>query len=79
MTYTTTMTSKGQITIPKAFRELLNLKTSSKLTVIFDKKENAVLVKQNPDLLDIANTFKVKNKKNVLKAREAFEKKYERT
>ena len=79
MTYTTTMTSKGQITIPKAFRELLNLKTSSKLTVIFDKKENAVLVKQNPDLLDIANTFKLKNKKNVLKAREAFEKKYERT
>ncbi len=79
MTYTTTMTSKGQITIPKALRDLLNMKTSSKLIVAFSKKENAVIVKQNPDLLDLAATFKVKNKRNVLKAREAFEKTYERT
>lgn len=79
MTYTTTMTKKGQITIPKEFRDLLKLKTASKLVVTFDAKSKGVLVKQTPDLFDLAGTFNIKKRTSVLKARDAFEQRYERS
>ena len=37
------VTSKGQITIPKSIRELLNIKEGSK--IIFFEKENEVIIK----------------------------------
>jgi AbrB family looped-hinge helix DNA binding protein len=37
------VTSKGQITIPKSVREMLNLKEGSK--VLFFKKENDIIIK----------------------------------
>lgn len=37
------VTSKGQITIPKSIREILNVKEGSK--ILFLKKENEVIIK----------------------------------
>ncbi|MGN7610476.1 AbrB/MazE/SpoVT family DNA-binding domain-containing protein [Magnetococcales bacterium HHB-1] len=54
MTTATTMTEKGQITIPKAIRNLLHLKPGDK--VEFEAKENGeVLVK--PKSLSVDDIF----------------------
>ena len=76
MSYQATITSKGQITIPKKIRELLRLETSSK--VIFEVKEEEVKIKPVVDILEIAGTLKSKKQISALKLREKFEKEYER-
>lgn len=67
MVYTTTMTQKGQITIPKEFRDLLGLKTGSKLVVSFNKTEKFIIIRPLKDIVDIAGTFSIKKQKNALK------------
>ena len=76
MSYQATITSKGQITIPKKIRELLGLEISSK--VIFEVKEEEVKIKPVVDILEIADTLKPKKQVSALKLREKFEKEYER-
>ena len=79
MSYQTTITRKGQITIPKKIRETLKLKEGEKLEIEFNKKEGLIKLKLLPDILEIAGTFKRPGKRiNVLKAREKMEKQYER-
>jgi len=78
MVYSTTITKKGQITIPKEIREILKLEEGKKLEVEFEKRKKEIKIKPVPDILDLAGTFKPKRKVNVLKAREAMEKIYER-
>jgi len=78
MVYSTTITKKGQITIPKEIRDVLRLSEGKKLFVEFEKKKEEIRLKPYPDILEIAGKFKVKKKINVLKAREEMEKKYER-
>ena len=78
MVYSTTITKKGQITIPKEIREILKLEEGKKLEVEFEKKKKEIKIRAVPDILDLAGTFKPKKKINVLKAREAMEKIYER-
>lgn len=76
MTYQTTITKKGQITIPKSLRELLELDTSSK--IILEANKDKIIIKTVPDILDIAGKFKIKKVKSALKTRELFEKRYKR-
>jgi len=76
MSYQATITSKGQITIPKKIRELLGLRSSSK--VIFEVKKEEVKIKPVVDILEIAGTFQPKKRVSALKLREKFEKEYER-
>jgi len=78
MAYQTTITKKGQITIPKEIREILKLKEGEKLEVEVEKKEEIIKLRRLPDILEIAGTFKPKKKVNVLRAREYMEKHYER-
>lgn len=78
MVYSTTITKKGQITIPKEIREILKLNEGKKLEVELERKKKEIKIKPVPDILDLAGTFKPKRKINVLKAREAMERKYER-
>ncbi len=78
MSYQTTITKKGQITIPKEIREILKLEEGKKLGVELEKRKGEIKIKPAPDILDLAGTFKIKRKINVLKAREAMEKRYER-
>lgn len=78
MTYSTTITRKGQITIPKALRDMLKLQTSKKVFLEIDKNRRVIQIKQHPDILDLAGMFKPRKRISVLKAREYMEKHYER-
>lgn len=77
---TTSVTQKGQITIPKEVRTYLGISPRNK--VIFEKTKNGYQIKKAPDLLSLAGKGKAlirKNKKiDVVKAREWLETDYER-
>lgn len=79
MNYTTTITQKGQITIPKDLRELLNLKKFSRIILELERGRKIIKMKPAPDILDLAGEFKPRQIKSALKVREEFEKTYQRT
>ena len=72
----TTLTQKGQLTLPKKIREKVGLKPYSKVYL----KVSADSVKITPtyDILDMAGKFTPKKKKSVLSAREELDKSYKR-
>lgn len=72
----TTVTQKGQVTIPKKIRDDLRVKKYSK--VIVEKEKNYIKITPVKDFLDFAGVFKTKKKRSVLKARDFFEKNYKR-
>ena len=72
----TTVTQKGQITLPKAIREAFNIDKYDKVTI--EAKEDYIKIKPTFDILDIAGTFHPRRKKSVLKAREYMETHYKR-
>ncbi len=76
MIYQTTITKKGQITIPKEIREILKLGEGKKLEMEFERKVKKIILKPVVDILDLAGKFKTKRKINVVKARELMEKYY---
>ncbi|OGY26273.1 MAG: hypothetical protein A2Z24_02025 [Candidatus Woykebacteria bacterium RBG_16_44_10] len=78
MVYSTTITRKGQITIPKTIREALKLSTSTKILVELEVGRKEIKLRPHTDILDLAGTFSPKRKINVLEARERIEKNYER-
>jgi AbrB family looped-hinge helix DNA binding protein len=80
MLYPTTITSKWQMTLPKAARDLLDIKSTGKVMLDVDPKKKIMMVKKSPSFLDLAGTFVPKKNKgvSVLKAREYMEKHYER-
>jgi AbrB family looped-hinge helix DNA binding protein len=79
MTYQTTVTTKGQITIPKAFRDRLRLSRMSRLTVEMDAKSQKITLKPTPDFFEVIKKIKrPKNPMDAVKAREFMEKNYER-
>lgn len=78
MTYLTTVTSKGQITIPKKIRDILLIGNNRTLSIEFEKKRKEVRITPSLDFLEIAKNIKVKRKLDVLKAREYMETHYER-
>lgn len=78
MTYQTTITRKGQITIPKEIRKILKLEPGEKLEIKFEKKKKEINIKPAYDFLKFVKKIKVKKKINPVKAREYMEKHYER-
>lgn len=75
--YTSTVTQKGQVTIPIDLRNELGLKMYSK--VIFKKAADHVKIYPTQDIVDMAGMFKVKGRKlSAVKAREYMEKHYSR-
>lgn len=56
-----TITSKGQITIPKSVREALLLETGDKLTFVVSG--GVVSLVKDPDLLELAGSVKVSPRK----------------
>lgn len=72
----TTLTQKGQVTIPKQWRDILRMKAYGRVIVI--KEENAIKILPTRDILDLAGTFQPKKKKSVLRARKTLEKTYTR-
>ncbi len=77
MQLTTTVTQKGQITIPKSLRDKFGIKSFSKVYLEADK--GSIKITSSFDILDLAGKFKVKDrKKSVLLAREEMEKNFNR-
>ena len=72
----TTVTQKGQITLPLAFRQFLNLEPYDRVRVFLDKHK--VVIEPIVDALDLAGSIKPTIATPVLKAREKLEKTYNR-
>lgn len=73
----TTVTQKGQITIPKALRQKFGIESFSK--VYLEDKGKAIKITPSHDILDLAGKFKPQGrKKSVLSAREEMEKSFNR-
>lgn len=77
MTYQTTITRKGQITIPKEIRDILKLGEGEKLQVELEKRKREIKIKPAYDFLKIAKKIRVRKKIDPVKAREYMEKFYE--
>lgn len=78
MKFTTTVTQKGQITLPKAFRDALGIHPYDQVQLTL--KKNLVQVESTEDILDLAGTFKPRKNahRSIESARRALEKTYER-
>lgn len=72
----TSVTQKGQITIPKHLRDKMGLTSYSKVYLAADK--NFIKIIPTHDVLDLAGHFKPKKKKEILRARQDLEKNYKR-
>jgi len=69
MIYTTTVTQKGQATIPVEIRQFLGIKTYEK--VVFMKKNNQVILKPIKNFLNLKGSIKTKKKYSDDKANQA--------
>ena len=63
-----TITQKGQVTIPKQIRDTLQLKANDR--VIFVKRGNSVIIKPVKDVLSLRGSVKVKSEQNYPVIRE---------
>lgn len=81
MQYITKVTSKGQATIPISIRQKLRVKPGQ--SVIFEERDNTVLIKGVPDLDNLMGSLKTKIKYDKKKAHEEVGKmlarRYEKT
>ena len=80
MIYKTTVTRKGQMTLPKELREKLDISAPSRVAIELGEDDPTIKIVRREDILDMAGRFKSRAKKgkDALKAREKFEKEYER-
>jgi len=78
MAYQTTITKKGQITIPKEIREILKLREKERLMIEVESKKREIKIKPVEDFLEVAKKIKVRKKIDPVKARKYMEKFYER-
>ncbi len=74
MTYRTTLTRKGQATVPKPLRDRFNLRASA--TLVWDADESGIHIRPPVDLLEVVKRIRVKRKKDPVKARGYMQKKY---
>lgn len=81
MLYSTTITDKWQMTIPKAVRKSIGLTRTGRVVIAVEPKRKAFMINQSSSLFDLAGTFTPRRNKgvSVLKAREYMERHYERT
>ncbi|MFH0792125.1 MAG: AbrB/MazE/SpoVT family DNA-binding domain-containing protein [bacterium] len=79
MTYQTTITKKGQLTIPKGIRDALGILALQKMVIRFEKKEREIRIKPIQDFFQSARQIKVKKKRNPLEARKYLENNYVRS
>ncbi|OIP07171.1 AbrB family transcriptional regulator [Candidatus Berkelbacteria bacterium CG06_land_8_20_14_3_00_43_10] len=57
-TYTTTLTSKGQFTIPKPIRDRLAVQKGTKFQIIYSQNGFTARPKTRPRILDLAGSLK---------------------
>ncbi|MBU0978520.1 MAG: AbrB/MazE/SpoVT family DNA-binding domain-containing protein [Patescibacteria group bacterium] len=80
MQFITTVTQKGQITLPIAFRRQLDIIPYSKVILELTANNKAIQIKATKDILDLAGSFvpRANQNKSALQARESMEKNYQR-
>ena len=66
----TTITQKGQVTIPVHIRKKLSIKTGQK--VIFEERGDEIIVKAVPDFLTLIGSLKTNKKYDKRKADQAI-------
>ena len=62
---TSTLTSKGQITIPKEVRDRLHLKTGSRLEFVLEPSGRVILQPLNSDFRSLRGVIRSKRKRAV--------------
>lgn len=74
----TTVTQKGQVTLPKQLRKKFGIDKYDRVSI--EAKQDYIKIKPTFDLLDIAGTFHPRKNRNktALDAREYIEKHYKR-
>ncbi len=82
MRFITTVTQKGQVTLPVDFRRRLKIKPYHKVIIELNEsgKNKSIQIKPTQDILDLAGTLRPKKNvgRSILDARRAFNKKYQR-
>ncbi len=80
MKFTTTVTQKGQVTLPKSMRQALGITAYDQVEIELTKSGKVINIKPTLDVLDLAGSLqpKANKSKSVLEARQAMEKEYER-
>ncbi|MBI2415440.1 MAG: AbrB/MazE/SpoVT family DNA-binding domain-containing protein [Candidatus Kerfeldbacteria bacterium] len=78
MIFQTTLTQKGQITIPKGIRDILKLSPFAKVRIRLANDQKTALIEPAEDFINLAQQVTVKKKHNPIKARELLERRYER-
>ena len=75
MTYKTTVTKKGQMTIPKEVRKALGIGKNTQVELEVDKEDKVIKIKNIPDLSEVKGM--VENpEQDISEAREKMEKEY---
>lgn len=64
------VSSKGQITIPKAVREAMRLKQGDAVMFTVDDESQQVTIRRIPDLIELAGTFEVPEDKKGMSWKE---------
>ncbi|MDP2951205.1 MAG: AbrB/MazE/SpoVT family DNA-binding domain-containing protein [bacterium] len=70
MIYTSTITKKGQITIPLVLRDIFGLKEGAKVFFEAQNDKKAIILKPKKSIFDLAGTFQPSKVENILKVRE---------
>lgn len=79
MTYPATVTRKGQITIPKVFRDKLHLDKTRRVLLELESSGKGLTLKPAPDFFETLKKIRPpKHRRSVLMARKHMEKNYER-
>lgn len=77
MTYQTTITRKGQMTIPKGLRELLGLALGNRV-LLEPEKRGRVKITPVPSMRSLAGSFRFKRPRDPVAIRKNMERHYER-
>lgn len=74
----TTVTQKGQVTLPKVMRDLLRIQPYDMVSV--EQHNQSIIIRPKNDILDLAGTLKPRKNadKSPLQARDAMEQAYTR-
>lgn len=76
--YQTTLTQKGQITIPKTIRDALHLVSKQKVRLSLAAHQKVATIEAAEDFLTLAARVKVSKKVNPVQVRQRLEENYER-
>ena len=74
----TTITTKGQVLIPKRIRDAMGFMPRMTVTVEYDAVNHQVVLKSGKDIVDLAGAVSPQKGKTVLGARREYEKNYKR-